>query len=114
MFGDVGEQSARFDRLFFLVSSADPEIAVEPVDPLEVGARMAFSLQHERLDLTAAFLKYRFAFPEATNPFLEQAEELEQQALARVLAGKRAYVVYHPHPVSLEALAAAMSPYCEG
>ncbi|HEY7560677.1 MAG TPA: hypothetical protein VH650_00740 [Gaiellaceae bacterium] len=114
IFGDVSGRAAPFDRLFFLVSSDDPDIAVEPVDPLDVGARMAFSLQHERLDFTAALLKYRFAFPEAANPFFEQVEELERQALARVLAGKRAYVVYHPYPVSLDALFAAMSPYCEG
>jgi hypothetical protein len=114
IFGDVGEQSAPFDRLFFLVSSQAAEIAVEPVDPVEVGQRMAFSLRHERLDLTAAYLKYRFAFPSAASPFIEQVEELERQALARVLAGKRAFVVYHPYPVSLDALFAAMSPYCEG
>jgi hypothetical protein len=113
LFGHVGEQSAPFDRLFFLMSSDAPDIAVEPVDPLEVGERMVFSLQHERLDFMAAFLKYRFAFPAAANPFIEQVEELERTALARALAGKPAFVVHHPYPCSLEALFGAMSPYCE-
>lgn len=114
LFGRVGEQSAPFDRLFFLVSSDAPDIAVEPVDPLDVGERMVFSLQHERLDFTAAYLKYRFAFPAAANPFFEQVEEIQRQALARAFAGKAAFVVHHPYPCSLESLYEAMSPYCEG
>lgn len=114
LFGRVGEQSAPFDRLFFLVSSDAPDIAVEAVDPLDVGERMVFSLQHERLDFTAAYLKYRFAFPAAANPFFEQVEEIQRQALARAFAGKAAFVVHHPYPCSLESLYEAMSPYCEG
>jgi hypothetical protein len=112
LFGSVGAQSAAFDRLFFLVSSDAPEIAVEPVDPLDVGERMVFSLQHERLDFTAAYLKYRFAFPAAANPFIEQLEEIQRKALAQGLAGKPAFVVHHPYPCSLDALFEAMSPYC--
>jgi hypothetical protein len=112
LFGRVGAQSAAFDRLFFLVSSDSPEIAVEPVDPLEVGERMVFSLQHERLDLMAAYLKYRFAFPAAANPFFEQLEEIQRRALAEAFAGKPAFVVHHPYPCSLDALFEAMSPYC--
>jgi hypothetical protein len=114
LFGQVEEQSAPFDRLFFLMSSDAPRIAVEPVDPQEVGKRMVFSLQHERLDFTAAFLKYRFAFPGGANPFIEQVEELERKALARAFADKPAFVVRHPYPCSLESLFEAMSPYCEG
>jgi hypothetical protein len=114
LFGRVGEQSAPFDRLFFLVSSDAPDITVEPVDPLDVAKRMVFSLQHERLDLKAAYLKYRFAFPEAVNPFVEQVERLERRALDRAFAGKPAFVVHHPYPCSLESLYDAMSPYCEG
>jgi hypothetical protein len=112
LFGRVGAQSAAFDRLFFLVSSEAPEISVEPVDPLDVGERMVFSLQHERLDFAAAYLKYRFAFPAAANPFLEQLEEIQRKALAQAFAGKPAFVVHHPYPCSLDALFEAMSPYC--
>jgi hypothetical protein len=75
---------------------------------------MVFSLQHERLDFTAAYLKYRFAFPAAANPFFEQVEEIQRQALARAFAGKPAFVVHHPYPCSLESLYEAMSPYSEG
>jgi hypothetical protein len=112
LFGRVGAQSAAFDRLFFLVSSDSPEITVEPVDPLDVGERMVFSLQHERLDFMAAYLKYRFAFPAAANPFIEQLEEIQRKALARAFAGKPAFVVHHPYPCSLDGLFEAMSPFC--
>jgi hypothetical protein len=112
LFGRVGAQSATFDRLFFLVSSDAPEIAVEPVDPLNVGERMVFSLQHERLDFMAAYLKYRFAFPAAANVFIEELEEIQRKALAQAFADKPAFVVHHPYPCSLDALFEAMSPYC--
>jgi hypothetical protein len=112
LFGRVGAQSGPFDRLFFLVSSDAPKIAVEPVDPLEVGERMVFSLQHERLDFLAAYLKHRFAFPPAANPFIEQLEEIQRKALARAFADKPAFVVHHPYPFSLDDLFEAMSPFC--
>jgi hypothetical protein len=113
LFGGIGALSAPFDRLFFLVSHEAPELTVEPVDPLDVAHRMVFSLQHERLDLMAAYLKFRFAFPDAANPLIEQAEELQRKALARAFADKPAYVVRHPYPFSLRALFEAMSPYCQ-
>jgi hypothetical protein len=112
LFGSLGDLVAGFDRLFFLVARDALEVTVEPIDPLEVGRRMVFSLQHESLDFTAAYLKFRFAFPDASNLLLTRVEELQREALARTLAGKPAYVVHHPYPVSLTALYEAMSPYC--
>ena len=114
LFGHVGAQTGPFDRLFLLVSSDASEIAVEPADPLEVGERMVFSLQHERLDFMAAYLKHRFAFPAAANPFIEQLEEIQRTALARAFADKPTFVVHHPYPFSLDDLFEAMSPFCEG
>jgi hypothetical protein len=112
LFGGIGSLSGPFDRLFFLVSHEAPKVTVEAVDPLDVAHRMVFSLQHERLDLMAAYLKFRFAFPDAANPLIEQAEELQRKALARAFAGKPAYVVRHPYPFSLRDLFEAMRPYC--
>jgi hypothetical protein len=112
LFGRLGGLTAPFDRLFLLVSRDARELTVEPIDPLEVARRMVFSHQHESLDLAAAYLKFRFAFPEARSPAFEQAEELQREALARALADKPAYVVHHPYPFSLRTLFEAMSPYC--
>ena len=70
-----------FDRLFFLMSSDAPDIAVEL--RRSSGSRRAhgLSLQHERLDLMAAYLKYRFASA-AANLFIEEGRGAERNALA--------------------------------
>src|SRR6266545_3639725 len=112
LFGSLGQQTARFDRLFLLVSHDASELTVEPIDPLEVARRMVFSLHHERLDFMSYYLKSRFAFPDAVSPVVEAAEELQGKVLARAFAGKRAYVVHHPYPFSLDALFKAMSRHC--
>jgi hypothetical protein len=104
--------SAAFDRLFFVVSGESEKVTVEPIDAQEVAQRMSFSLAYERLDLTAYYAMFRFAFPGAASPVLDQAGELEQGALERLLGDKPANVVYHPYPVSIAALFDAMSPYC--
>jgi hypothetical protein len=110
--GGLGALSGSFDRLFLLASHEAPDVTVEPIDPLEVGRRMVFSLQHERLAFMTYYLQFRFAFPDQRNPVVEEAEELQREALERVLAGKPAYAVYHPYPASIPALFDAMSPYC--
>ena len=104
--------SAAFDRLFFVVSGESEKVIVEPIDPQEVAQRMRFSLAYERLDLAAYYAMFRFAFPGAASPVLDQAGELEQGSLERLLADKPANVVYHPYPVSIAALYDAMRPYC--
>jgi len=112
LFGSLGDQTARFDRLFLLVSHDASELTVEPIDPLEVARRMVFSLQHERLDFMSYYLKSRFAFPDAVSSVVEAAEELQGKMLAQAFAGKPAYVVHHPYPFSLAALFEAMSRHC--
>lgn len=101
-----------FDRLFFVASRPAPGVEVRPIDPLEVARRMAHSLVEERRDLLSYYQKFRFAFPERKNELLEGFESLQREALLKALAGKPAYAVYHPYPVSLPALYEAMRPYC--
>jgi hypothetical protein len=113
LFGRLGPMSAPFDRLFFLMSHESSEVVVEPADPLEVGRRMAFSLRHESLDLLAAYLKFRFAFPDASSHVIDHAAGLERDALSHSLAGKPAFLVRHPYPVSLGALFDSMRRCCE-
>jgi len=114
LFGSrFGTLSGTFDRLFFVVSHELPDVTVQPIDPQEVARRMVFSLQHERLAFMAYYLKFRFAFPDAANPLIEHAEELQRDRLARVLAGKDAYAVYHPYPVPIPSLFDAISPFLQ-
>ena len=104
--------SMAVDTVLFVVSRDTPGVTVEAADPLDVAARMVASLQHERLDFHALYLKWKFAFPGAVCPLLEGAEAIERTALADFLGGKQTYTVYHPYPVSLTDLYAAVAPYC--
>ena len=101
----------RLDCILFVVSRDAPEIVVEPIAPEEVAERMVFSLQYERRPFMDHYLKFRFAFPERANAWVERAEEVQRDLLLRTFAGKPAYVVYHPYPVSLAALFEAVEPF---
>jgi hypothetical protein len=105
-------ESTRVDTVLFVESRDAPGVTVEAADPLDVAARMVASLQHERLPFHALYLKWKFAFPGAVCPLIEGAEAIERAALDDFLAGKAAYTVHHPYPVSLTDLYAAVAPYC--
>jgi hypothetical protein len=114
LFGErMGPLSGSFDKVIFVTSHASSEVRVEPVDPQEIAQRMLFSLEYERQNLLADYLKFRFAFPERQSLLIEQATALERELLPRALAGKDAYTVYHPYPVSLPALYDAIRPLCQ-
>ena len=116
LFGaELGPLSTTVDRLFLVMSADRPDVAVAPVEPSEVAARMAASLAFERLDLQGWYLRARYAHPEATwsNPWLDGgAEARERELLERFLAGVPAWVVEHPYPVDLGDLHDAMAPQC--
>jgi len=114
LFGDdLGSLAGPFNCLFLMTSAEVRRTTVDPVDPLEVAARMAFSLRHERHELAACYDKFRYAFPEpeAANPVLEGAAEAEGTLLRQVFAGKPAWRIEHPRPVPLADLYEAMAPY---
>ena len=111
LFGEI-TPAGRFERLFFASSWERPDVEVRPIDPVEVGQRMAFSLRYERFPLQAHYEMFRFAFPDRVNPLLEEAPQREQELLRQAFAGKPAFAVDHPYPVSLAELFEAMSRYC--
>ena len=98
------------EKIFFVVSHETADVKVEPVDPQEVARRMVFSLQQERLDFMSYYLKFRFAFPELRNEFIEQAEDIQRALLSQALADKPCYAVYHPYPAPIPALFDAINP----
>jgi hypothetical protein len=99
-------------KLFFVASHESPEIVVRPADPLAIARRMVFSLAEERSELLSLYRKFRFAFPQARNPLLDECEARERALLERALASLEAYEVLHPYPVSIPALYRAMAPHC--
>jgi hypothetical protein len=111
VFGASRVRSAcSFDRLFFVESRSVKSVEVHTVDGAEVADRMRFSLQYERRALVDAYLKFRFAFPRLRNPVLEQAPELEGEALSRIFGAAPAYLVAHPYPVRIEQLWEKIGP----
>ncbi len=99
------------DRVFLLLSHAQPAIQVTPITGQEVAQRMAHSNQVELLYFQEFYQAFRFAFPDRVNPFLEEAPARQAEGLARALADRTAFQVVHPYPVSLEALFRAMEPW---
>ncbi len=110
LFGGRLDLVSSLDTVVFVGSHDAPEITVRPMDPGEVAARMVFSLQYERLPFMAVYNAFRFAFPAARNEIIENAEALQRELLQRLLAGKRAFAVQHPYPVSIPALYEALQP----
>jgi hypothetical protein len=111
LFGQSGQQrTGKLEKVFFVASHESANVTVEPTDPLEIAQRMVFSLQEERSDLLSYYRKFRFAFPEARNELIEEAEARQLELLLKILSGKQAYTVYHPYPVPIPALFEAMSP----
>ena len=94
----------RLDRLVLTVSTESPEVTLEPTKAADVARRMTHSVQHERLDLVAHYLKFRFAFPGATNPHLEAAEDRQAHLLASALGDTPAAVLAHPYPAPIPAM----------
>lgn len=97
-------QTGRPEKIFFVGSTQEQNVFVSPMATEEIAQRMVFSLQEERKDFMSYYLKYRFAFPDRSNPFIEQAEEIQRTILIKVLSGKDSYAVYHSYPVSIPAL----------
>ncbi|NLG98892.1 MAG: hypothetical protein GX491_16170 [Chloroflexi bacterium] len=112
LFGDENcRDSASIDRVIFTASHQSDEIAVSPYDPEEVAQRMVFSLAYEQQEFYAAYLKFRFAFPDRQNYWLNHAERIQAKLLSRLLQGKETLSVLHPYPVHIPALFDALCPY---
>jgi hypothetical protein len=98
------------DRVLLLLSHESTQLVVRPIDPDEVARRVAWSVQYERQDLMGWYHRYRFAFPNRANEFLEAAAAAQLTGLQRVLAGKPCFAVFHPYPVRLSRLFDVIEP----
>lgn len=105
LFGaELGPLTAPLDKIILIMSHAAPDITVAPIDPLEVADRIAASLQQERTPFLSMYQMFRFAFPQRTCTLIDELDQLQRARLAELFAGKSAYVVRHPYPVSLNRL----------
>jgi hypothetical protein len=114
LFGQkAGKTDVGPEKIFFVVSHDQPDVTVQPINSQELGERMVFSLQEERMEFLSYYFKYRFAFPECSNPLIDQAEEIQRRLMLRAMANKEAYAIYHPYPFSIPSLFDIIRPYCE-
>jgi hypothetical protein len=100
IFGDrVGSLVGKLDKVFLMVSHDDPWIEVKPTPPAEMALRLAHLAQYEQIPLQEHYLAFKFAFPEATNPFIECSFDIHHEILSQALMGKETYTVWHPYPL---------------
>lgn len=94
--------------VLWVVSHASQEIAVDRTDATVVARRMASSVEYEQADLRDHYLQFCYAFPDATNPRIDQMRPRLQHLLGNALSPLTAYRVAHPYPVDLDALYTAV------
>ena len=99
---------ASFDRLLLGVSRAATGISLTAADPVDVARRMAACLTYEHRDLLALRQKFRFAFPDAPSPVLDDLEPMLAEGLLRIFRDKETHVVAHPYPAPIPALRASL------
>lgn len=74
------------DAIAWMVASSEPGIVVVPGVAAELAERMTFSHQHHREALVAAYLQFRFAFPDRRSELMDTLEARELDLLSRALA----------------------------
>jgi hypothetical protein len=111
LFGStLGSLTGPFDHVLLMLSAEVDRTRAEPIDPGQVAARMAASLAYERLPFLSWYTAFRFAFPDAANPAVEEAGDRERKLLGQVLRDKPAHAVYHPYPVDIASLYDVIDP----
>ena len=107
---DVATAEAVFTHLVFVMSADDPATTAVADSGTEVADRMIHSLQYERQELLGYYRMFRFAFPQLTNPHLENVETLEREILCNAFKDKPTLWVEHPYPVELSRLFECIEP----
>jgi hypothetical protein len=107
------KEEAAVDKVFLIVSHSEPDIRVEPCDPVEIARRMLGSIEYEQLHFFEYYKAFKFAFPHLQNDFLEEIDELQGSLLRHALENKEAYQVLHPYPIPFDALFETLQPFCE-
>lgn len=100
------------DKIVWLASHDREETVLRPMDPEELARRMVFSLQEEQMGFLSYYWKFRFAFPEAANEFLDRSRQLQEELLRRTLENKECHELSHPYPGSIPSLFEALAPVC--
>lgn len=103
---------AKPDKVFLIMTHADPAIRVARCTPSEVAQRMRWVNEYEQGSFFGHYRAFRFAFPHLANAFLDGANELQASLLSRALEGKEVYRALYPYPIALESLFQELRRFC--
>ena len=99
------------DRLVLVMSHASDEMAVGVADPIDLARRATASFLFETAELLAHYRRFRFAFPERSNPAIEDLEQRYEAALVAAVRGVPSITVAHPYPLDIPRLYEAIAPH---
>jgi hypothetical protein len=105
---EAATAGAPLNAVFFTMSHTSPEVEVEPETTGELVERLALMLELEYAELLATYRKFRFAFPERQSELLDNLGQRLREQLGKILMNTPAFFVYHPYPVSAEAMFGAL------
>ena len=105
VFGDkVRNVPTPVDFLFLTLRHQGSDIKIEKCKSYEIICRMINSNNYEQNLFYDYYNAFKYAFPERSNRFLDEAKEIHAQQLLKALKDKKAYKVISPSPVSLNDL----------
>jgi len=111
LFGpDRCDLAGPLDRVVFGQTTEDESVTVEPVDVDYVARRAAVSVEFELGDLLRHYQRFRFAFPEGTNPLLDSIRTRSLEVTRNALRGKGAFILHHPFPSPIPSIYAELQP----
>jgi hypothetical protein len=91
-----------------------PGVEVRSLAGDEVERRVGAMLDYEWQRLASRYAQFRFAFPERTNPLLEERAARQRAALARLASTRDGLLVSHPSPAPIERLFERLRPCLAG
>jgi hypothetical protein len=97
------------DAVVLVASHESPDIVIEAAAPAEVSGRMAASLADERAPFMEYYRQFRYAFPHASSPLVDNADAAEARLLARLLDPVPSAKVLHPYRCDIAALGRAVT-----
>ena len=98
------------NQIVLVLAHNEPRITLERTDPISTALRLQKVSVQAQSAFWARYRDFKFAFPGAENPFLEQAQSLQEDLLCRALAPKQTFLLHLPGAVSFEELFCALTP----
>ena len=102
-------EKTKIDRIVLAMSYTGNDTKVEECNASEVINRMIHSNDTEQLPFFEAYKKFKYAFPEKTNDFLDGIQSKHSSLLEKAMSNKKPYKIIHPYPVEFEKLFNSLS-----